>query len=147
MGTLQERDHVNQKRFHYLGPSRLCAGGRFDRSGTCYRLCPFGCDDGVISAISRVRNLSRRRSSWIPRRVFWIRHILGEEHYGVVQRVQGTLQKYKDLQDIIAILGMDELSEDDKQTVARARKLTTLLVPTLPCSRSLYRISREICET
>jgi F-type H+-transporting ATPase subunit beta len=54
-------------------------------------------------------------------------HILGEEHYGVVQRVQGTLQKYKDLQDIIAILGMDELSEDDKQTVARARKLQRFL--------------------
>jgi F-type H+-transporting ATPase subunit beta len=53
--------------------------------------------------------------------------ILGEEHYGVVQRVQGTLQKYKDLQDIIAILGMDELSEDDKQTVARARKLQRFL--------------------
>jgi len=53
--------------------------------------------------------------------------ILGEEHYAVVQRVQGTLQKYKDLQDIIAILGMDELSEDDKQTVARARKLQRFL--------------------
>ena len=53
--------------------------------------------------------------------------ILGEEHYGVVQRVQTTLQKYKDLQDIIAILGMDELSEDDKQTVARARKLQRFL--------------------
>jgi F-type H+-transporting ATPase subunit beta len=54
-------------------------------------------------------------------------HILGEEHYQVVQRVQGTLQRYKDLQDIIAILGMDELSEDDKQTVARARKLQRFL--------------------
>ena len=54
-------------------------------------------------------------------------HILGEEHYAVVQRVQGTLQRYKDLQDIIAILGMDELSEDDKQTVARARKLQRFL--------------------
>ncbi|WP_342347392.1 F0F1 ATP synthase subunit beta [uncultured Nitrospira sp.] len=54
-------------------------------------------------------------------------HILGEEHYQVVQRVQGTLQRYKDLQDIIAILGMDELSEDDKQLVARARKLQRFL--------------------
>lgn len=53
--------------------------------------------------------------------------ILGEEHYSVVQRVQVTLQKYKDLQDIIAILGMDELSEDDKQTVSRARKLQRFL--------------------
>jgi F-type H+-transporting ATPase subunit beta len=49
--------------------------------------------------------------------------IVGEEHYNVARGVQQTLQKYKDLQDIIAILGMDELSEDDKVTVGRARKL------------------------
>jgi F-type H+-transporting ATPase subunit beta len=49
--------------------------------------------------------------------------VVGEEHYRVARGVQATLQKYKDLQDIIAILGMDELSEDDKITVARARKL------------------------
>ncbi|MEZ4364681.1 MAG: F0F1 ATP synthase subunit beta, partial [Kofleriaceae bacterium] len=49
--------------------------------------------------------------------------VVGEEHYGVAREVQRLLQRYKDLQDIIAILGMDELSEDDKQTVARARKI------------------------
>jgi F-type H+-transporting ATPase subunit beta len=49
--------------------------------------------------------------------------VVGQEHYDVARGVQQTLQKYKDLQDIIAILGMDELSEDDKITVARARKL------------------------
>jgi F-type H+-transporting ATPase subunit beta len=49
--------------------------------------------------------------------------VVGEEHYQVARGVQATLQKYKDLQDIIAILGMDELSEDDKITVSRARKL------------------------
>lgn len=49
--------------------------------------------------------------------------IVGEEHYGVARKVQAILQKYKSLQDIIAILGMDELSEDDKLTVARARKI------------------------
>jgi F-type H+/Na+-transporting ATPase subunit beta len=49
--------------------------------------------------------------------------ILGDEHYQVARKVQGTLQRYKDLQDIIAILGMDELSEEDKMTVARARKM------------------------
>jgi F-type H+/Na+-transporting ATPase subunit beta len=53
--------------------------------------------------------------------------ILGEEHYGVARGVQQTLQKYKDLQDIIAILGMDELSEEDKQVVARARKIEKFL--------------------
>ncbi len=53
--------------------------------------------------------------------------IVGEEHYHVAKRVQEVLQKYKDLQDIIAILGMDELSDDDKLTVARARKIQRFL--------------------
>jgi F-type H+-transporting ATPase subunit beta len=53
--------------------------------------------------------------------------VLGDEHYGVATRVQQTLQTYKSLQDIIAILGMDELSEEDKQTVARARKIQRFL--------------------
>jgi F-type H+-transporting ATPase subunit beta len=53
--------------------------------------------------------------------------IVGEEHYAVARAVQQTLQRYKDLQDIIAILGMDELSEDDKMVVARARKIQRFL--------------------
>jgi F-type H+-transporting ATPase subunit beta len=53
--------------------------------------------------------------------------VLGDEHYAVARGVQQVLQKYKDLQDIIAILGMDELSEEDKLTVARARKLQRFL--------------------
>jgi len=52
---------------------------------------------------------------------------IGEEHYGVARVVQQTLQKYKELQDIIAILGMDELSDEDKITVQRARKLQKFL--------------------
>jgi F-type H+-transporting ATPase subunit beta len=54
-------------------------------------------------------------------------NVLGEEHYAVARKVQSTLQKYKDLQDIIAILGMDELSEDDKLTVSRSRKIQRFL--------------------
>ena len=53
--------------------------------------------------------------------------ILGEEHYGVARNVKQILQRYKDLQDIIAILGIDELSEDDRLTVSRARKLQKFL--------------------
>ncbi|MEL6204892.1 MAG: FoF1 ATP synthase subunit beta [Pseudomonadota bacterium] len=53
--------------------------------------------------------------------------VVGEEHYGVARDVQGILQRYKSLQDIIAILGMDELSEEDKLTVARARKIQRFL--------------------
>jgi len=50
-------------------------------------------------------------------------HVLGEKHYGVARRVQVFLQRYRDLQDIIAILGVDELSEEDKNIVSRARKI------------------------
>jgi F-type H+-transporting ATPase subunit beta len=53
--------------------------------------------------------------------------IVGEEHYAVARSVQQVLQKYKDLQDIIAILGIDELSEEDKLAVARARKIQRFL--------------------
>jgi F-type H+-transporting ATPase subunit beta len=53
--------------------------------------------------------------------------VVGDEHYGVARQVQQILQRYKALQDIIAILGMDELSEEDKLTVARARKIERFL--------------------
>jgi F-type H+-transporting ATPase subunit beta len=54
-------------------------------------------------------------------------YIIGEEHYSITRRVQATLQRYKELRDIIAILGMDELSPDDKLAVARARKIQRFL--------------------
>jgi F-type H+-transporting ATPase subunit beta len=53
--------------------------------------------------------------------------IIGEDHYNVAQEVKETLQRYKELQDIIAILGIDELSEEDRTVVARARKLERFL--------------------
>ena len=54
-------------------------------------------------------------------------NVIGEEHYQTTRRVQATLQRYKELRDIIAILGMDELSPDDKLVVARARKIQRFL--------------------
>jgi F-type H+-transporting ATPase subunit beta len=54
-------------------------------------------------------------------------HVVGEEHYGTTRAVQATLQRYKELRDIIAILGMDELSPEDKLAVARARKIQRFL--------------------
>jgi F-type H+-transporting ATPase subunit beta len=53
--------------------------------------------------------------------------VIGEEHYNTTRAVQATLQRYKELRDIIAILGMDELSPEDKQAVARARKIQRFL--------------------
>jgi F-type H+/Na+-transporting ATPase subunit beta len=65
--------------------------------------------------------------------------VVGEEHYGVARQVQQILQRYKALQDIIAILGMDELSEEDKLTVARARKIERFLSqPARPASSSTW---------
>jgi F-type H+-transporting ATPase subunit beta len=54
-------------------------------------------------------------------------NVIGQEHYDCARGVQAVLQRYKELQDIIAILGMDELSEDDKQSVTRARKIQRFL--------------------
>jgi len=53
--------------------------------------------------------------------------VVGQEHYDIARSVQGVLQRYKELKDIIAILGMDELSEDDKLIVSRARKIQRFL--------------------
>jgi len=53
--------------------------------------------------------------------------VIGADHYQTARDVQGVLQRYKELKDIIAILGMDELSEDDKRVVARARKIQRFL--------------------
>merc|ERR1712192_194971 len=72
---------------------------------------------GIYPAVDPLDSTSRMLS---PR-------ILGEEHYNTARGVQKVLQDYKNLQDIIAILGMDELSEDDKLTVARARKIQRFL--------------------
>jgi F-type H+-transporting ATPase subunit beta len=54
-------------------------------------------------------------------------HVVGEEHYNTARSVQATLQRYKELRDIIAILGMDELSPEDKLAVSRARKIQRFL--------------------
>ena len=70
--------------------------------------------------------------------------VVGQEHYDTARAVQSLLQRYKSLQDIIAILGMDELSEEDKLTVQRARKNPALPVAALPRRRSLHRHQRQV---
>lgn len=72
---------------------------------------------GIYPAVDPLGSTSRALSP----------EIVGDEHYGVAREVQVTLQKYKELQDIIAILGMDELSEEDKLTVSRARRIQFFL--------------------
>src|SRR5207248_3424868 len=72
---------------------------------------------GIYPAVDPLASTSRILDS----------HVVGQDHYDVAQGVKRTLQRYKDLQDIIAILGIDELSDDDKLTVSRARKLQKFL--------------------
>ncbi|MFC0186992.1 F0F1 ATP synthase subunit beta [Fictibacillus aquaticus] len=72
---------------------------------------------GIYPAVDPLASTSRALSP----------EIVGEEHYNVARQVQATLQRYKELQDIIAILGMDELSEDDKLVVSRARRIQFFL--------------------
>ena len=74
-------------------------------------------EKGIYPAVDPLDSTSRMLSA----------AVVGDEHYEVARKVQSTLQKYKSLQDIIAILGMDELSEEDKMTVARARKIERFL--------------------
>jgi F-type H+-transporting ATPase subunit beta len=74
-------------------------------------------DLGIYPAVDPLDSVSRILSP----------EVVGEEHYAVARRVQQVLQRYKDLQDIIAILGMDELSSEDKLIVARARKIQRFL--------------------
>ena len=72
--------------------------------------------------------------------------IVGEEHYRVARGVQQTLQRYKDLQDIIAILGMDELSDDDKLTVFRARKLQRFLTQPFHVAEIFTNVPGVLCS-
>ena len=72
--------------------------------------------------------------------------VVGEEHYKVARAVQQTLQKYKDLQDIIAILGMDELSDEDKLVVERARKIQKFLSQPFHVAEVFTGIPGELCE-
>jgi F-type H+/Na+-transporting ATPase subunit beta len=74
-------------------------------------------EKGIYPAVDPLDSTSRMLSPLV----------VGEEHYNVAREVQQTLQRYKSLQDIIAILGMDELSEEDKITVSRARKIERFL--------------------
>lgn len=72
---------------------------------------------GIFPAVDPLESTSRILSP----------EIVGREHYEVARETQRILQRYKDLQDIIAIMGMDELSEEDKMTVSRARKIQRFL--------------------
>ncbi|MCX6102360.1 MAG: F0F1 ATP synthase subunit beta [Proteobacteria bacterium] len=126
MGELQERITTTKKGSitsvqaiyvpadDYTDPAPATAFAHLDATTNLSR--PIA-EKGIYPAVDPLASTSRLLSP----------DIVGEEHYEVAREVQRILQRYKDLQDIIAILGMDELSEEDKITVTRARKLERFL--------------------
>lgn len=126
MGELQERITTTKKGSitsiqaiyvpadDYTDPAPATAFAHLDATTNLERSIA---EQGIYPAVDPLASTSRILD---PR-------VIGEEHYSVARQVQGILQRYKDLQDIIAILGIDELSEEDKVTVARARKIQRFL--------------------
>ena len=93
---------------------------------TGYNICSLGCDNSTGSWSIRKSYFPCGRSSRSTSRIL-TPAVVGEEHYQVARGVQAILQRYKELQDIIAILGMDEFSDEDKLTVHRARRIEKFL--------------------
>ncbi len=126
MGQLQERITTTKKGSitsvqaiyvpadDYTDPAPATAFAHLDATTNLSR--PIA-EKGIYPAVDPLASTSRLLTP----------EVVGEEHYGIAREVQRILQRYKDLQDIIAILGMDELSEDDKVTVSRARKIERFL--------------------
>jgi hypothetical protein len=125
-GRAAGADHLDQQGLDHLGAGDLRARRRSYRSGAGHLLRPPRRDHravarhlelGIYPAVDPLDSTSRVLTA----------RTVGQEHYDTARAVQETLQKYKSLQDIIAILGMDELSEEDKLTVSRARKIQRFL--------------------
>ncbi|MEE8463010.1 MAG: F0F1 ATP synthase subunit beta [Acidobacteriota bacterium] len=126
MGELQERITTTKKGSitsiqaiyvpadDYTDPAPATAFAHLDATTNLERSIA---EQGIYPAVDPLASTSRILD---PR-------VIGEDHYSVARQVQGILQRYKDLQDIIAILGIDELSEEDKVTVSRARKIQKFL--------------------
>ena len=124
-GAAPGADHLHQEGLHHLGAGDLCPGRR-SRSGARQRLRASRRHHGALAADRRAGYLPGSGSLASTSRIL-DPHILGDEHYNTARGVQKILQRYKDLQDIIAILGMDELSDEDKLVVGRARRIQRFL--------------------
>ena len=120
-------DHLHKERFHHVCAGQLyvpaddltdpAPANTFTHLDATTVLSRSIVELGIYPAVDPLESTSRILD---PR-------IVGEEHYKVARGVQEVLQRYKELQDIIAMLGMDELSEEDKLTVSRARKIQRFL--------------------
>ena len=127
MGQLQERIASTRERFRHIRAGRLRSRGRPDRPGSGHDLHASGRDDRSQPPHRRAGHLSRPSIRSHSTSRILEADVVGEEHYRVARKVQEMLQKYNELQDIIAILGMDELGEEDRQAVLRARRIQRFL--------------------
>ena len=126
MGQLQERITSTTGSLDHLAAGRVRARRRLHRPGAVHDLHPPRRHHRAVPPDRRPRHLPGGGPAGVhlddppP-------EVVGERHYDVARRVQEMLQRYKELQDIIAILGLDELSEEDRLTVNRARKVQRFL--------------------
>ena len=127
MGALQERITSTNKGSITSDAGRLRSRRRPHRPGARDDVRPPRRDHRSQPRPRRARHLPGRRPARLDVDAARPAASSAQDHYDVARKVQATLQKYKDLQDIIAILGMDELSEDDKLIVSRARKIQRFL--------------------
>lgn len=126
MGTLQERitstkdGSITSIQAVYVPADDLtdpASATTFTHLDACTVLSRGLASKGIYPAVDPLDSTSTMLQPWI----------VGEKHYAAASNVKETLQRYKELQDIIAILGLDELSEEDRQTVARARRIERFL--------------------
>ena len=135
--------HLDQDRLDHLDPGGVRARGRPDRPVARDDLRPPRCDGRAVArhrlarhlpAVDPLDSTSRQVDP----------NIIGEEHYNTTRAVQATLQRYKELRDIIAILGMDELSPEDKLAVSRARKIQRFLSQPFTRGAELHRHAGQV---
>jgi F-type H+/Na+-transporting ATPase subunit beta len=115
--------HLDQGPLGDVAAGRVRARRRHHRPGAARDVRPPRRPDGAVAARSPSSASTRPSTRWTRLSRILDPQIVGQRHYDVATRTQEVLQRYRDLQDIIAILGMDELTEEDKVTVQRARKV------------------------
>ena len=126
-GPAAGADHLHPRPLDHLDAGHLRARRRHHRPGAAHHVRAPGRHARCCPARSPRRASSRRWTRWTRRSRILDAKYVGQEHYDVAREVQRILQRYKELQDIIAILGIDELSEEDKVTVQRARRIERFL--------------------
>jgi F-type H+-transporting ATPase subunit beta len=128
------KNYNHQEGFNYLSTNHLRTSRRSDRSCPSHNIHLLGRHNCVVKSLDFTRIYPTVEPLDSTSRIL-VPTFVGEKHYTVTRGVLKILQDYKSLQDIIAILGMDKLSKDDKLTVARARKIQKFLSKPFFCQK------------